>query len=81
MGDDIQKHGQPAVSKTTCMMRVKGSERRQFFIFRLNSVLYDSYQVDETVMEIKEWKQKVPSNYVKTFSRVLLSLLEKSVVS
>ena len=61
------------------MMRVKGSERRQFFIFRLNSVLYDSYQVDETVMEIKEWKQKVPSNYVKVCWRNQL-YLEKTVL-
>ena len=35
----------------------KGSERRPFIlIFRLNTVLYDSYQADEIVMEIGEWK-------------------------
>ena len=63
-------------------MRVKGSERRPFvFIFRLNIVLRDSYQADETVMEIEEWKQKVPSDSVKSFSRDLLSVLETSIVS
>ena len=64
------------------MTRRQGSERRLFiFIFRLNTDLYDSYQVDKIVMEIEEWKQKVPGNYVKSFSRVLLSLFEKSIVS
>ena len=64
------------------MMRVKKSERRPFaFIFRLNIVLRDSYQADETAMEIEEWKQKVPSDSVKSFSKVLLSVLETSIVS
>ena len=64
------------------MTKEKGSERRPFiFIFRLNIVLHNSYQVEETVMEIEEWKQKVPGNYIKSFSRVLLSLLETSIVS
>ena len=50
------------------MRMVKGSEIRQFiFTFRLNIVLHDSYQEDEFVTEIDEWKQKVPSNYVKSF--------------
>ena len=41
------------------MTKVKRLERRRFiFIFRLNIVLYDSYQVDEIVMEIEEWKNK-----------------------
>ena len=63
-------------------IRVKGSERRPFiFIFRLNIVLCDSYQADEIVMEIEEWKQKVPDDYVKSFSRVLLGVLETSIVS
>ena len=53
------------------MMRVKESERRPFiFTFRLTIVLHDSYQADEIIMEIEEWKQ-VPGNYVKSFSRVL----------
>ena len=44
----------------TNLMRVKGSERRPFiFISRLNIVQHDSYQTDEIVMEIAEWKQKV----------------------
>ena len=64
------------------MMRVKGSERRPFvFIFRLNIVLHGSYQADKIVMQIKEWEQKVPGNYVKNISRVLLSMLQASIVS
>ena len=64
------------------MISVKGSERRLFiFIFRLNIAMCDSYQADETVMKIEEWKQKVPDDYVKNFGRVLLGLLETSIVS
>ena len=45
--------------------KVNDSERRPFgLIFRLTIVLCDSYQADEIVMEIEEWKQKVPDNYV-----------------
>ena len=52
---------------TTYMMRLNGSERRPFiFIFRLNIVLHNSYQADEIVMEIEEWKQKLLNNYVKS---------------
>ena len=55
------------------MIRVKASERRPFiFIFRLNIVLPNSYQVDEIFIEIDEWKLKVPDEYFKSFSRVLL---------
>ena len=58
------------------MISVKGSERRLFiFIFRLNIVMCDSYQADETVIKIEEWKQKVPDDYVKNFSRVLLGFV------
>ena len=47
-------------------IRVKGSERRPFiFIFRLNIVLCDLHQADAIVIEIEEWKQKVPDNYDK----------------
>ena len=68
--------------KITNMIRVKGSERGQFiFIFRLNIVQCDSYQADEIVMEIEKWKDKVADDYVKSFSRVLLRVLETSVVS
>ena len=50
--------------------KVKESERRPFiFIFRLNVVLHDSYQADEIVIKIEEWKQKF-SGDVKSFSRV-----------
>ena len=62
-------------------IRVKGSERRPFiFIFRLNIVLCDSYQADEIVMEIEEWKQKVSEDYVKSFGRGLLGALETSSI-
>ena len=55
--NNMQKHGEQVVCKTTYMTRVKGPERRLFiFIFRLNTVLLDSYQVDKVVMEIEEWK-------------------------
>ena len=68
--------------KITNLMRVKGSERRPFiFISRLNIVQCDSYQTDEVFMEIEEWKQKVASDYVKSFSRVLLGVLETSILS
>ena len=63
-------------------MRVKGSERRPFiFISRLNIVQRDSYQADEIIMKIEEWKQKVADDYVKSFSRVLLGVLETSILS
>ena len=63
------------------MIRVKGSERRPFiFISRLNIVQHDSYQADEIVMEIEESKQKVVDGYVKSFSRVLLGVLETSIL-
>ena len=53
------------------MTRAKGSERRPFiFIFRLNIALHDSYQADEIIMKIEEWKQNVPGNYVNGISRV-----------
>ena len=62
MGDDldwnnIQKHGEQTVCRTTYMVRIKESVRRPFIlIFRWNIVLHDSYQADEIVTEIKEWK-------------------------
>ena len=68
--------------KITNMIMVKGSERRPFvFISRLNIVQHDSYQADEIVMEIEEWKQKVVDDYVKSFSRVLIGVLETSILS
>ena len=64
------------------MVRVKVSERRPFiFISRLNIVQRDSYQADEIVMEIEEWKQKVADDYVESFGRVLLGVLETSILS
>ena len=50
---------------------IKESKRRSFiFIFRLNIVLHNSYHADEIVTEIKEWKQKLPDDSVKIYSRV-----------
>ena len=67
--------------KTTNKIRVSGSERRPFIlIFRLIIVLCDSYQTDEIVMEIEEWKQKVSDDYLKSFGRVLLGVYT-SIVS
>ena len=64
------------------MIRVKGLERTPFvLIFRLNVVLRDSYQADEFVIEIEEWKQKGPDGYVKRFIRALLGVLKTSIVS
>ena len=52
--------------KISNMTRVKESERRPFiFIFRLNIVLHNSYQADETGMEIEGWKLKVPCEVQK----------------
>ena len=50
-------------------------------IFRWNIVLHDSYLADEIVIEIDEWKQKVPGVCVKSFSKGFLSVLETSVLS
>ena len=64
------------------MIRVKGSERRPFiFISRLNIVQRDSYQADEIVMEIEECKKTFVNDYVKSFSRSLLGVLETSILS
>ena len=68
--------------KITNMIRVNGSERRPFiFIFRLNIVPCDSHHADEIIMEIEKWKPRVPDDYVKSFSRVLLGVLETSILS
>ena len=64
------------------MIRVKWSERRPFiFISRLNIIQRDSYQADEIVIEIEEWKQNVVDDYVKSITRVLLGVLEASILS
>ena len=66
----------------TNMIRVKLSERRPFiFISRLNIVQRDSYQADDIIMEIEEWKQKVVDDCVKSLSGVLLGVLETSILS
>ena len=88
MGDDLgettyrEKRGEREKScEITNMIRVKLSERRPFtFISRLNIVQRNSYQADEIIMEIEEWKQKVVDDYVKSFSGVLLGVLETSIL-
>ena len=82
--NNIQKHREQTTCKTTYMMRIKESERRLFFFFlicRWNIVLHDSYQADEIAIEIEEWKQKISGVCDKSFSRVLLSVSEISIVS
>ena len=88
MGDDldcnnIQKHGEQTVLQNYLHDEDKWvREETIFLIFRSNIVLHDSYQADEIVIEIEEWKQKVPGICVKLcFGRVLLSVLETSVLS
>ena len=45
--------------KTTYMTMVRWLERAPFiFVFKLNVVLQNSYQADEIVKEIEEWKIK-----------------------
>ena len=76
-----KKHGAWAILQNYLHDEGKGYERRPIiFIFRLNIVLNDSYQADEIAMGIEDWKQKVPGDPVKSFSRVLLSMLEVSAV-
>ena len=78
---NIQKHEERKSCKINKITRVKGSEKRSFiFIFRLNIVLHESYQANEVIVEIEEWKQKVPDNFVKIFIKVLLGVLEISIV-
>ena len=79
--NNIQKHEKREVLQNY-QYKSKGVRRRPFiFNFRLNIVLRDSYQANELFMEIEEWKQKFPDKYVKSFIRVLLGVLETSMVS
>ena len=81
MGDElgcnnIQKHGEQTVPQNYLCDEDKGvREETIFLIFRWNIVLHDSYQADKIVIEIEEWKQKVPGVCVKSCSRVILSVL------
>ena len=52
-----------------------------YFYFQIEIVHHDSYQADEIIMEIEEWKQKVAGVYAGSFSRGLLGVLETSVLS
>ena len=58
--NNIQKHGEQTVMQNYLYDEDKGvREETIFLIFRWNIVLHDSYQADEIVTEIEEWKQKV----------------------
>ena len=87
MDDDLgwnnkQKHGKQTVMQNYLHDEDKGvREETIFLIFSWNLVLHDLYQADEIATEIEEWKQNAPEVCVKSFSRVLLSVLEISVVS
>ena len=80
MGDDfccnnIQKHGEQTVLQNYLHDEDKGvREETISLIFRWNIVLHDSYQADEIVIEIEEWKQKVPGVYVKNFIQKFYSV-------
>ena len=68
----IQQHGERTVMQNYLYDEDKGGrEETIFLIFRWNVVVHYSYQADEIVTEIEEWKQKVLSVCVKSFSRVL----------
>ena len=85
MGDDIgwnniQKHGEQRVMQNYLHDEDKGvREETIFLIFRWNIGLHVSYQPDEIVTEIEEWKQKVPGVCVKSFKCVenISCILEK----
>ena len=87
MGDElgwnnIQKQGEQTVIHNYLYDEDKGvREETIFLIFRWNTALHGSYQADEIVTEIEEWKQKVLGASVKSFRRILLSVLETSVIS
>ena len=56
----MQKHEQETVMQNSLHREDKGViEETIFLIFRWNIVLQDSYQADEVVAEIEEWKNKV----------------------
>ena len=80
--NNIQKHGEQTNMQNYLHDEDKGvREETIVLILRRNIVIHDSYKADEIVKEIEEWKQKVLDVCVKSFSRVLLSVLETSVVS
>ena len=67
--NNIQKHGEQTVMQNYLHDEDKGvREETIFLIFRWNIVLHDSYQADEIVTEIEEWRQKVPGVCVKSFN-------------
>ena len=59
--NNIEKHGEQKVPQNYLHNEDKGVKEETFFyIFRWSIVLHDSYQAQEIVIEIEEWKQKVP---------------------
>ena len=73
MSDDldcsnIQNYGERTVLQNYLHDEDKGvREETIFLIFRWNIVLHNSYQADEIVIEIEEWKQKDPDDCVESF--------------
>ena len=58
--NNIQKRGEQTVMQNYLHGEDKGvREETICLIFRWNIVLHDSFQADEIVKEIEEWKQKV----------------------
>ena len=74
MGDDlgcnnIQKHREQTVPQNQLDDEDKRVREETFsLIFRLNTVLHNSYQAHEIVMEIEKWQQKVPDDYIKALA-------------
>ena len=81
MGEDlgcrnIQKHGEWTVLQNSILDKGKGIREETInFCFKLNIVLQDLYQADDLLLEIKAWKQKIPSVYVKSFSKTLFKVV------
>ena len=65
----------------------KGVREETFFlIFRWNFVLHDSYQPDEILKEIEEWKQRVPGVCQKLYQSFIecvgnISFILKNLIS
>ena len=70
--NNIVKHGEKTVLHNYLHDEDKGvREETIFLVFRWKIFLHESYQADEVVIKIEDWKQKFPDVCVKSFSRVL----------
>ena len=67
--NNLQQHGKLAVLKNSLHNEGKAvKEETIYFDFRSN-ILRTLYQAERIVNEIKQWKQKIPSDYIKSFSK------------